>query len=60
MTHQETELLGVQDIQLLGALQAQSAQGGEDHLILGVPHDEDQVPVLGAGPGQDGRLSPPP
>ena len=53
---QETELLGVQDIQLLGALQAQGAQGGEDHLILGVPHDEDQVPVLGAGPGQDGGV----
>ena len=50
---QEAEVLGVQDAQLLGALAPQGAQGGKDHLVLHVAHDEDQVPVLGAGPLQD-------
>ena len=53
---QELEVVGIQDAQLLGALDAQGAQGGKDHLVLGVPDDEHQVPVLGPGPLQDGGV----
>ena len=33
-----------------------STQGGEDHLVLDVADDEDQVAVLGAGPLQNGGV----
>ena len=53
---QELEVVGVQDAQLLGALDPKSAQGGEDHLVLDVADDEDQVAVLGAGPLENGGV----
>ena len=53
---QELEVHGVQDIQLLGALDSQRAQGGEHHLVLHVAHNQDQVAVLGIGSLDDGGV----
>ena len=52
----ELEVPGIQNAQLLGALAPQGAQGGKDHFVLCIAHDEHQVSVLGVGTLQNGAV----